>query len=63
MRVTVDEKFCESSGECAGLVPEVFTVPPDGRAKALDGDVPVQLEDDVYLAVDSCPRLAITVLP
>lgn len=61
MLVTIDGEFCESAGECVRQVPQVFFVGPDDATRTIDGPVPAELEDDVLLAVDSCPRLAIVV--
>ena len=59
MLVSIDHEFCEASGECLRLVPEVFVADADNTTRVTDGPVPEELEDDVRLAADSCPRLAI----
>ncbi|MFC6239263.1 ferredoxin [Longivirga aurantiaca] len=62
MRATVNQEFCESAGVCRGLVPDVFVLAGDGTTQAVAADVPLELEEDVTLAIDSCPRLAISLL-
>ena len=63
MRAIVDPEFCELAGECLRLVPDVFVTGSDGSTRTVDGPVPAELEEEVALAVDSCPRLAISLLP
>jgi ferredoxin len=61
MRVAVNAGYCEHSGECIALVPSVFSTDEDGRTSAIDGEIPVELEDEIRVAVDFCPRLAVVV--
>ena len=61
MRATVNQEFCESAGVCRVLVPDVFVLADDGTTQAVAADVPTPLEEDVSLALDSCPRLAISI--
>lgn len=60
MRASIDQEFCESAGICRELVPDVFVLDGSGATRAIDRDVPAEREHDVELAIDSCPRLAIT---
>jgi ferredoxin len=60
MRIAIDRDFCESAGECLRLVPAVFHTDSVGATQAMGSPVPLELEEDVRLAADSCPRLAIT---
>lgn len=60
MRVFVDPAHCERSGECVTLVPQIFSVGPEGQTVVHDGEVPPGLEADVRSAVEFCPRIALT---
>jgi ferredoxin len=60
MRVTVDPDLCEANGVCANLVPEVFDLDDDDNLHIAAGDVPAGLADKVRLAVQSCPKMALT---
>lgn len=46
---------------CVALVPSVFGLRADGNAEVLVDDVPSELVDEVYLAIDSCPLRAILI--
>lgn len=61
MWVSVDHEFCESAGVCRHLVPDLFVAAEDGTTQVVGDIVPSHLEDDVRLAADSCPRLALVV--
>ena len=60
MRVTVDPDLCEANGVCANLVPEVFDLDDDDNLHIAAGDVPAGLADKVRLAVQSCPKMALS---
>jgi ferredoxin len=60
MRVTVDRDLCEANGVCANLVPQVFDLDDDDYLHIADGDVPADLTSQVRLAVQSCPKLALS---
>jgi ferredoxin len=60
MRVTVDPDLCEANGVCANLVPEVFELDDDDNLHITAGDVPAELADKVRLAVQSCPKMALS---
>jgi ferredoxin len=59
MKVTVDRDLCEANGVCAGLVPQIFDVDEDDYLRITPGDVPAELADQVRLAVQSCPKMAL----
>ena len=60
MRVTVDPDLCEANGVCASLVPQVFDLDDDDNLHIAAGDVPDDLADKVRLAVQSCPKMALS---
>ena len=60
MRVSVDRDLCESNGVCAGLVPTVFEVRDDDLLYILEPSPPDELSEQVALAVERCPRQALT---
>jgi ferredoxin len=59
LKVTVDQGLCISCGLCISTCDEVFHWNADDRAEAVSTDVPVELEQDVQEAIDSCPTEAI----
>ena len=63
MRVSVDFDLCESNGVCESLAPQIFHLDDDDFLQVAEGDVPPDQEDDVQLAVRSCPRQAISTTP
>ena len=60
MRVRVDYDLCEANAVCAGLVPQVFEVDDNDDLYILVDEVPAQLADQVRHAVQSCPKLALS---
>jgi len=64
MKVIADYDLCEANAVCARLAPEIFSVDEvDGEDQmtiAADGDVPPELTDRVREAVQSCPKMALT---
>ncbi|NLK00080.1 MAG: ferredoxin [Clostridia bacterium] len=59
MRVYVDPDLCISCGACIDTCPEIFHWDEDGIAEAEVDEVPEELEDLAYEALDSCPTDAI----
>lgn len=59
MRVRVDQETCIGCGMCASICPEVYEMEMSGKAHAIEGDVPVELEDSAADGRDSCPVEAI----
>ncbi len=60
MRVRVDYDLCEANAVCAGLVPEVFEVDDKDDLYILVDEVPAGLAGQVRHAVQSCPKLALS---
>jgi ferredoxin len=60
MKVTVDRDLCEANGVCANLVPQIFGLDDDDYLHITPGDVPAELADQVRLAVQSCPKMALS---
>ncbi len=60
MRVVVDYDLCESNAVCMGLVPEVFEVRDDDLLYILQDEVDEDLLDMVKLAIDRCPKQALS---
>jgi ferredoxin len=60
MRVSVDRDLCEANGVCAGLVPNVFDLGDDDELTITQPSPPEDLREQVELAVERCPRQALT---
>lgn len=60
MRVRVDYDLCESNAVCAGLVPQVFEVDDEDNMNILMEQIPANLEVQVWHAVRSCPKAALS---
>ena len=67
MRITIDHELCEGNAVCEALAPTVFDLDERAQARiiaeAKDGDGEVGEEHRVLVerAVESCPRLALSV--
>jgi ferredoxin len=61
MKAKVDKDTCIGCGLCPSICPEVFHMEDDGKAAAIDGEVPGEAEDSANEAEDSCPVEAISV--
>jgi ferredoxin len=61
VRIVVDYDLCESNGICEGFAPEVFHVDDDDQLQLLQADPPDSLRDQVELAVQRCPRQALSI--
>ncbi|HZJ57938.1 MAG TPA: ferredoxin [Clostridia bacterium] len=59
MKVFVDQDLCISCGLCISVCEDVFSWNEYDKAEAIDEDVPVELEEDVEEAVETCPTEAI----
>jgi len=57
----VDKDICIGCGVCPGVCPEVFQMDDDGKAKAIESEIPENLVDSAKDAADQCPVDAITV--
>jgi ferredoxin len=60
MKVRVDMNLCQSHGECAALVPEVFELGEDDVLR-WEENVDESMRDKVEEAVDACPVMAIRI--
>jgi ferredoxin len=60
MKVHVDMNLCQSHGECAALMPEVFELGEDDLLRWKE-DVDDELRGKVEAAVDACPMMAIRI--
>ena len=65
MKVTVDPVACEANAVCVRLVPRLFSIREDDEGEdvlaiADDGEVSADLADGVRDAVNSCPKMALT---
>lgn len=61
MRVVVDYDLCESNALCMQAAPEVFEVRDDDFLYLLDENPPESLREKVELAVQRCPKQAISI--
>lgn len=59
MRVKVDPELCIGCGACVSTAPEVYDWDDNGKAVAVEDDVPTEMEDEVREALESCPTEAI----
>ncbi|MBT2386287.1 ferredoxin [Streptomyces sp. ISL-11] len=58
-RLAVDWTLCEGHGLCAGLLPELVRLGPDGYPALADAGVPTHLRGRALRAVRRCPALAL----
>lgn len=56
----VDPDLCIACGACISLAPEVYDWDDDGKAKAIEEDVPTDQEDVAQEALEACPTEAIS---
>lgn len=61
VKATVDKDLCISCGLCIETCPDVFDWGDDGKAEAIDDEVPEEFEDEVNEAAEGCPVDAISV--
>lgn len=59
MKVKVDPETCIACGACISMAPDVYDWDEDGKAKAIEGDVPQEQEDAAQEGLESCPTEAI----
>lgn len=63
MKIQVDRAKCCGSGQCVFRVPEVFDQDEDdGIVLLLQPDPPAIFHDEVLMAANLCPSLAITIV-
>ncbi|WP_424887522.1 NADH-ubiquinone oxidoreductase-F iron-sulfur binding region domain-containing protein [Streptomyces sp. XH2] len=58
-RLAVDWTLCEGHGLCAGLLPQLVRIGPDGYPSLADAGVPDHLRGRAQRAVRRCPALAL----
>lgn len=63
MRLRVNWLECKARGICAEVLPELIELDDWGYPIVADGTVPADLLDEARLAVQSCPRLALLLMP
>lgn len=61
MKAKVDKDTCIGCGLCPDICPEVFHMDDDGKAEAIEADVPSGEEGTAKEAEGSCPVEAIAV--
>lgn len=61
MRGHVDKDICIGCGLCSDICPKVFRMDDDGKAAAVDTEIPDDLMDSAKEAEQQCPVEAITV--
>lgn len=62
MKVRVDLERCQGHTLCAMIAPKVFQLDEvDGHSLVEDENVPVDQEENVREAVQSCPERAISI--
>jgi len=59
MKFYVEPDLCIACGACISLCSEVYDWDDDGKAKAIEGDVPAEVEDSATEAMEACPTEAI----
>jgi ferredoxin len=62
MKVVVDYNLCESNAKCMAVAPSVFLVDEDDVLTVLMEHPPEELRDQVELAVQKCPKAAISIV-
>ncbi len=60
MRVKVDLNLCEANAICCGLAPKVFELDDEDVLHVKVDEVPGELEDRVRMAIDRCPKAALS---
>jgi ferredoxin len=59
MRIVVDRNLCDSQGQCAAAVPDLFDLGDDDVLHVLDEQPPEDRRGDVEVAVARCPKRAL----
>jgi ferredoxin len=63
VKAQVDRDCCILSGLCTSIAPETFSLDDDGELVVAPGEVAPEYEDDVQVAVDTCPVGALSTSP
>jgi ferredoxin len=59
MKILVSEEMCIGCGDCEYSVPQVFEMGDDNIVMVIVDDVPEELQEQVQLAVETCPYEAL----
>jgi ferredoxin len=62
MKIVVDRDLCEANAVCVSKAPEVFDVNEESRMVVLHERPSPELAAKVHLAVDRCPRGALSLV-
>jgi ferredoxin len=60
MKIVVDYDACEANAVCMDVAPEVFEVRDDDMLYLLRDEIPEELRAKVELAVQRCPKRALS---
>lgn len=55
MKAKVDQEGCISCELCVSICPAVFSMNSDGKAEAIDDNIPAENESEAEEARDNCP--------
>lgn len=61
MKIVIDNDLCEGNAVCMKVVPEVFTVGDDDRARLLIAEPGEEYRSRIEAAVRRCPRQALAI--
>lgn len=61
MKGFVDKDTCIGCGLCPTICPEIYEMDDDGKAKAVDKEIPAEFVESAKDAADQCPVDAIKV--
>ena len=60
-KLAVDWTLCKGHGLCAGIIPELIRMGPDGYPAFADAEIPTHLRGRAQRAVRRCPELALRI--
>ncbi|ERJ11470.1 ferredoxin [Haloplasma contractile] len=61
MKAYVDKETCIGCALCPTISPDIFSMEDDGKAVAIDDQIPEDVVADAQDAEEQCPVAAITV--
>jgi ferredoxin len=61
MKIHVDADMCIGCGDCEYTLPEVFEMGDDNIVMVRVVEVPEELQEQVQLAVETCPYEALSI--
>jgi ferredoxin len=61
MKILVSEEMCIGCGDCEYSVPQVFEMGDDNIVMVRVVEVPEELQEQVQLAVETCPYEALSI--